>query len=108
MSTSIPTKQRQPPPYLRDYLRTVHETARYSPTEIGCAGWFDTKAGQFWPTCLLPLPADVNAENRIQLAECFELHVGWMNAKGLVFMPFARPLYPPDSFEKRSFDLRCR
>ena len=62
---SKPTKQRQPPPYLRDYLRTVHETARYSPTEIGCAGWCGTKAGQFWLTSLIPLLPDVNEENRI-------------------------------------------
>ena len=43
-----------------DRQRTVRETARFSPTEIGCVGWFNTRAGQFSLTCLLPLPADVN------------------------------------------------
>ena len=62
MSSSRPTRQRQPPAYLCDYLRTVRETARYSPTEIGCVGWFDKHAGKFWPTCHLLLPADVNEE----------------------------------------------
>ena len=109
VSSSRPTRQRQPPAYLRDYLRTVRETARYSPTEIGCVGWFDTQAGQSWPTCLLPLPADVNEEIRIQLAQRYELHDRWMNAKkNHVFMPLARLLYPPDAFEKRIIDLRCR
>ena len=82
--------------------------ARYSPTEIGCIGWFDTQAGQLWPTYLLPLPADVDEENRIQLAQRYELHVGWMNAKSHMSMPLARLLYPPDAFEKLSIDLRCR
>ena len=61
MSSSRPTRQRHPPAYLCDYLRTVRETARYSPAEIGCVGWVDTQAGKLWPTCLL-LPADVNEE----------------------------------------------
>ena len=52
--------------------------------------------------------ADVNEDNRVQLAQGYELHVGWMNAKNHVFMPLARLLYPPDAFEKRSIDLRCR
>ena len=109
MSSSRPTIQRQPPPYLRDYVRTVRETARYSPTEIGCVRWFATQAGQFWPTCLLPLPADVNEENRIQLAQRYEPNAGWMNANTHVFTPLARLPYPPDPFEKRSIDLcfRC-
>ena len=76
--------------------------------EITRVGWFDTYAGQFWSTYLLPLPADVNEENRIQLAERYQLHVSWMNAKSHVFMPLARLIYPPDAFEKRSIDLRCR
>ena len=106
MSLSRPTRQRQPPPYFRDYLRTVRETASYSPTEIGCSGWFDTQAGKFWPTCLLPSPADVNEDNRIQLAQRYKLHVGWMMAKSHMFMPHARLLYPPDAFEKcQSIDV---
>ena len=31
-----------------------------------------------------------------------------MNAKSHVFSPLARLLYPPDAFEKRSIDSRCR
>ena len=108
MSSSRPTRQRQPPAYLRDYLCNVRLTARYSPTNIGCVGLFDTLTGKFWFTCLLPLPAEVNDENRTQLAQRYELHVGWMNAKIHVFMPLARLLYPPDAFEKRSIDLRSR
>ena len=106
--SSRPTRQRQPPAYLREYVRTVRAPASITPLEILCDVWFDTQAGQFWPTCLLLLPADVNEENRVQFAQRYELHVGWMNAKSNVFMPLARQLYPPDAFEKRSIDLRCR
>ena len=67
MLSSRPTRQRQPPTYLRDYLRIISETARYSPTEIGCVGWFDAQAGEFWPTCLLSLPAEVKEEIRSAL-----------------------------------------
>ena len=52
--------------------------------------------------------ANDNEENRVQLAQRYELHVGWMNAKSHVFMPLARLLYPPTAFEKTSIDLRCR
>ena len=69
VTSSRPTRQRQPPAYLREYVRTARAPESLTPLEIGCVGWFDTQAGQFWPTCLLPFPADVNEENRVQLVQ---------------------------------------
>ena len=63
---------------------------------------FDTQARQFWPTCLFPLPADVNDENRIQLAQRYKLHEDRMNVKGHVFMPLARLLHPPHALENNN------
>ena len=77
MSSSRQTRQPQPPAYLRDYLRTVRETARYSPTEIGSVGWFDSEDGQFQPSCFLPFSFAVGDTNRIQLDLRYEIHVGW-------------------------------
>ena len=106
VTSSRPTHQRPPSAYLRECVRSVR--ALENLLETGCVGWFDTQAGQFWPTCLLPFPADANEENRVQLAQRYEIHVGWMNAKSHVFMPLARLLYPSDALEKRSIDLRRR
>ena len=69
-------------------------------------GWIHKPS--IWPACFLPFPADVNEENRIQLAQRYELHVGWMNAKSQVFTPLAGLDYQSDAFEKRSIALRCR
>ena len=108
MTSSRQTRQRQPLAYFREYVRIVRAPESLTPLEIGCVGLFDTQAGQFWPTCLYPLSADVNEGNRVQLAQRYELHAGWMKAKSYVLMPLARLPYPPGAFEKRSIDLRCR
>ena len=47
VTSSRPTRQRQPPAYLREYVRTIHASKSLTPLEIGCVGRFDTRAGQF-------------------------------------------------------------
>ena len=66
------------------------------------------RLGNSGPPVSFRFPADVKEENRVQLAQRYELHVGWMNAKSHVFMPLSRLLYTPDALEKQSIDSRCR
>ena len=94
-------RTRQPPGYLRDYVRTVRESpSTLTPSEVGYVAWFDRSNQSFVPCGFIPFPVGVTESGRLQLTLQFEMHIGWLNINNNVFVPLARLPYPPTAFNQ--------